>query len=742
MKKKISIIMSCLLLLLTLSGCSNGGKGETEEENITVEGKIAMGRYVEETIDFPKEVDPDDYISLTVTPYGIIELYTYKNFGSYEKYVYTDKEWTKENADELQGFNRTNTMRITDVFYGEDGRQYLLGNSTKYKNVLYRLSDQGEYEKLEIKKFEEKYAEYDMYYRPLIIKVLKNGMIAASYLRGEIEVYSSDGQSVIAELTSSYDAKFTVEENNLYYTSQNKDELFTIDMETKEEGTPRAIEIDLSNIGILEYDSTTAYFCDTSGIHLNKEGSSLWETIVDGNQSSLNMPSLTLSKFIVGAEDDFYCVYQDINKAVIKYLYYDENLSTIPSVELSIFSLTDSKTIRQAIAMFREKHPDVFINYRVAKQDQGKYYTYGIEDPEQTVTDTDYIKTLNTELLASKGADILVLDGLPVDSYIEKGVLEDMGSIFTPMLENGELIENIADNYIDDGKVYAMPVRFKFPIIYGNAEAVNFAGSIKELADYTKSNQEIPLLYESNYRALAAWFLLIYYDQILNDKNVIDEGMLQDLLEAMNIIASNIGASNDATLDHMNKSIGHTVFGYWVGAMGYLHKKLIQSNIALMNGIADFAIPLEATRQWKGTYNAMNHTYVASALIGINSAGKQKELAKEFIHLLFSEEVQSFELEDGFPLNTKAMDGWIQRDQSMGMSILFDDGYTIVSDYPTSSVRKKIYEIICSLSKPMMNDTTMLNMILDEAERYLRGDITAEQAAKNAVSSINTYLNE
>jgi hypothetical protein len=37
---------------------------------------------------------------------------------------------------------------------------------------------------------------------------------------------------------------------------------------------------------------------------------------------------------------------------------------------------------------------------------------------------------------------------------------------------------------------------------------------------------------------------------------------------------------------------------------------------------------------------------------------------------------------------------------------------------------------------------TMMDMILDEAERYLRGDITAEQAASNAVAGINLYLSE
>mgnify|MGYP002243277550 CR=1 FL=1 len=54
-----------------------------------------------------------------------------------------------------------------------------------------------------------------------------------------------------------------------------------------------------------------------------------------------------------------------------------------------------------------------------------------------TVSDT--IRALNTELLGGNGADLLVLDGLPAESYIEKGILEDMKDFLSPMIASGEL---------------------------------------------------------------------------------------------------------------------------------------------------------------------------------------------------------------------------------------------------------------------------------------------------------------
>lgn len=57
---------------------------------------------------------------------------------------------------------------------------------------------------------------------------------------------------------------------------------------------------------------------------------------------------------------------------------------------------------------------------------------YQIGVPEGTGVDTsDAIKKLNTEIMAGKGPDILLLDNLPVDSYIENEVLADIKDIVT-----------------------------------------------------------------------------------------------------------------------------------------------------------------------------------------------------------------------------------------------------------------------------------------------------------------------
>ena len=60
------------------------------------------------------------------------------------------------------------------------------------------------------------------------------------------------------------------------------------------------------------------------------------------------------------------------------------------------------------ISEFQDKYPNTEIIYETGEGSEG------------TVTVADRIRALNARILAGDGPDILVLDGLPTESYIEK----------------------------------------------------------------------------------------------------------------------------------------------------------------------------------------------------------------------------------------------------------------------------------------------------------------------------------
>ena len=80
---------------------------------------------------------------------------------------------------------------------------------------------------------------------------------------------------------------------------------------------------------------------------------------------------------------------------------------------------------------------------------------------DDAVTTSDAIRTLNTEVMGGNGPDILLMDGLPVNSYVEKGLLADVSDTVNPLISDGKLFDKIAQTYKgDDGKIYAVPMTF------------------------------------------------------------------------------------------------------------------------------------------------------------------------------------------------------------------------------------------------------------------------------------------
>lgn len=86
----------------------------------------------------------------------------------------------------------------------------------------------------------------------------------------------------------------------------------------------------------------------------------------------------------------------------------------MPEQQLTIYSLTENDTVSKAVSAFRKNHPEVFVKQEI-----------GITDEASMVAE-DAIRNLNASLLSGEGPDIIILDGMPRDAYIEKGQLKDL----------------------------------------------------------------------------------------------------------------------------------------------------------------------------------------------------------------------------------------------------------------------------------------------------------------------------
>lgn len=152
-------------------------------------------------------------------------------------------------------------------------------------------------------------------------------------------------------------------------------------------------------------------------------------------------------------------------------------------------------------------------------------------DEELGATAEDVIRTLNTELMAGKGPDLLLLDGLNVDSYIEKGVLADMTEQARRLEEDG-LMPNLTNAYCRDGRVYGVPARFTVPVMMGARECVEQVWSMTDLAGLVEEGQggEPAFLCPSAQLFGETGMLMDYYD-VCAGSIVTEKGVDQQTLE-------------------------------------------------------------------------------------------------------------------------------------------------------------------------------------------------------------------
>ena len=119
-------------------------------------------------------------------------------------------------------------------------------------------------------------------------------------------------------------------------------------------------------------------------------------------------------------------------------------MSAVPEKELKAYAFSDSTELRQAIAMYQKANPDIYINLELALSGS------------DAMTVSDALRTLNTNIMAGKGPDVIFLDGMPVQNYLQKGLLTEIGDLVKEVEDSDGLFENILSAYKTDEGYYCL----------------------------------------------------------------------------------------------------------------------------------------------------------------------------------------------------------------------------------------------------------------------------------------------
>ena len=514
------------------------------------------------------------------------------------------------------------------------------------------------------------------------------------------------------------------------------------DSEAAEKGT---MKIDQQEGIMMCGDEENWHIISGEGITRMVLGNEVGEVILDGTMASMGSSLNRITGIIKGQEDDFYVLYSQPKASTWSLMHYtyDAEAMAVPENTLRVFGLSENATVEDALLGFQKTHPDVKVEFLTSGKEEG-------------IT-MDDIRSLNTELLGGNGADVLLLDGLSAESYIDKGILADLTDLADGLMAQESYLESILKSTAQkDGKIYGMPVKFSVPVIYGDENTKGALSSLDSLKSYLEEHPEASIFGIAQRDYIRDFLFQMYQDEIIKEDGKVDQEKLADLLEIEVKIAANARAevfeedgSAQMDMGTAAKIFQQDMFSNGGSAAIINHPDSVAtSKIA---SVTDMMTPYTLMRKMSLSPDTLEGLYIPKGIVGINKDTKQKEIAEEFVKYLFSPEVQGKPVGDGLSVLESGM-GILKEElaseYATGLVTMsswkFEGEEEIVLDvsYPTEEEVDGLITICRTLKKPATQDCVIWNIYQTEADECLGGNIDAKTAAKNIAQKVDTYLAE
>lgn len=809
--KKILSIALTLTLCFGMVACSTKG------------GKSSMGRYVEEKYELPEGVEVQNLSLLENDKIGMIGYSTddfvpvfFISEDGGKTWTKNDFKLSKEEGKETYfnsiGYLNDETILLSYYFQeplNENESKELITESS-YENPKYKyatVDKEGNLKEIDLdfSVYNDDEESTDGSYSNF--KTSLSGDVFFSTGSNNEKIVQFDGKTFeekhVYEVEEWINDFFIVGDSLIIY---DFDSLVEYDITSgKKKGNLEALEkatiSETSNYYPTFINSGSKdkiYYYNTLGLYEYDIKSENAKQIIDSAISSFGDSEMSLISFIEKSNGEFLAIFNnwsnnDSNGAIINFVY-DKNIPSVPENQIVVYSLLENYSIRQAISSYAKEHPDVYVKYEV-----GLNYGDG-------KTQSDAIKTLNTEIMSGHGPDVIILDGLSAESYIKKGLLEDISDVINPLVESKTIFKNIADAYKIDGKIYQIATSFKYPILLGNKDDIESVSDLNSLVEVTKklSKQKDKRIFD-NYFTPSSLVYSLYYlygSDWLNKDNNINEDALRNFFEKANEIYSEIKINEEAyikTMEDKYSSLNEdeTVFDpveseeeileddeedyediyseydlqYYLNPSIYPDSFLFERNSLLalggLTGSYDYGSMITLLNNspeidYKVLSRGEENIFIPSITVGINSKGKNKEQAKEIIKFLITSKSNEIYSNYGFSININKFenDFSIERLKEEGYELEFDQatnhyvqGTTGWSDqfgnskevkvlYPNDEDVNRLRSEIESLNVATTVNTILLKEVARQFDLYTQGKISLEDAINEVIDNLDLYLSE
>ena len=491
------------------------------------------------------------------------------------------------------------------------------------------------------------------------------------------------------------------------------------------------------------------YYIGQDGIYRMAKGGTLGEQLLATAVTSLsNKYPMSLVRTAAG---DFMVLAMDMsfNDCTLYRYHWDSTLPSEAADQLTVWSLYDSPSVRTAILEYTADNPDLGVTYEPIFAD-----TYSEQDSQ---TKDDALRTLNTELLAGNGPDVLLLDGVDYAAYAQNGLLAKLSDA----VDTAALAQNLAAPFVTDGKATVLPARFGVPVLTGRPGDVDRLTSLDALRQAVEENAPRPDVDG----AAAAYSDALPENEQFAFSFMTTEQILEFVMETSAPALLRDGAVD---ADAVRQALGFVAAVGTRYDMKNYRPAAEQSNGGVQFGSTDTDpvtilsrtdeyLNSRARYGW-GTMSTTAFCYVAvrndpdsdgylpttsvlrpglvegaylpSVLTAVNAGSKKLEQAKAFVSILFGEAAQNAYSDEGMPVLQSALDASVARNALGSQSPM---GQAFQGDAAA---------LLAACKTPVILGDTINAAMLTHAEALISGAEDLDAAVKGVERDLALYLAE
>ena len=371
--------------------------------------------------------------------------------------------------------------------------------------------------------------------------------------------------------------------------------------------------------------------------------------------------------------------------------------------------------------------------------DQYRIIVQNVEEYDSEEELAAGIEEMTNSVFSGNMPDILVTDGLPVETYAARGLLADIGELIEKdaELSQTDYLQNVFEAYSMDGKLYYVIPCFHVDTMIGASSVVGdrtswtFADAVQLLETLPEGTNLIPEASRSSFLlTMMTYCGGSFIDTGAGKCNFQSQNFL-DLLEYAKSLPEELDADSYGEDYWRNYEAQYREGRTLLAGMPISGFEGIDYYVNSIFGeeVSYIGFPME---DGSGSYIKAEEAYAISA------HSDHIEGAWEFLRYYLTDDYQSG-LRRGLPVQEKIFL------ENSGSALSGSQNYCIDSEFAapepmTEKQLEKLVTFLLSVNRRYFENEEIIDIVSEETEAFFAGDKTAEETAKVIQNRVQIYL--